>query len=221
MQDKIVFYATPYLGYYANTDGDIYSAVSKKVLKGKKDKDGYLEYCFTVDGTVKYIRGHRVIAETFLVNPENKPTINHKNGIKDDNRVINLEWATYSENNLHRFKVLHTTPSSKWYIDIYYQEKLYESDCSIEDCFRAGVSKAYLQYIREGKVSSYFCFFEKQEDGSIKVYWNGQILYSFATTKEASQVLNTVPHNICHRYKYPKKSDYISRDYHFVFKSKK
>lgn len=49
----------------------------------------------------KYI--HRLVAETFIQNPNNYPIINHKNGVKDDNRVDNLEWCNYSHNIEHAY----------------------------------------------------------------------------------------------------------------------
>ena len=80
--------------------------IEEKELKFLHDKDGYLKTAFRVDGKRYYRRVHRIVAMAFIPNPENKPVINHKNGIKDDNRVENLEWATVSENTQHGFDVL-------------------------------------------------------------------------------------------------------------------
>jgi hypothetical protein len=87
---------------------DVFVNKKKKFLKSTKNTKGYLnlKLCIKKDGVCseKTIIVHRLVANEFLENPLNKPQVNHKNGIKDDNRLENLEWATGSENVIHSLK---------------------------------------------------------------------------------------------------------------------
>ena len=74
------------------------------ILKTAKNNGGYLYSTPCKNGFAKKITIHRLIATHFIPNPENKPCINHKNGIKTDNRIENLEWVTYLENYIHAKK---------------------------------------------------------------------------------------------------------------------
>lgn len=72
-----------------------------KELTPKKDKDGYYRIYFKHNKLGINLILHRILAQTFIDNPLDKQQVNHKNGIKDDNRLCNLEWATDKENKEH------------------------------------------------------------------------------------------------------------------------
>jgi len=82
--------------YIVYSDGSVWSKRKSKFIH-TKNKDGYL--VIVLDGKTK--RHHRILAECFIQNTENKLCVNHKNGIKNDNRLENLEWSTQKENVNH------------------------------------------------------------------------------------------------------------------------
>lgn len=90
--------------YLVSDTGLIKSVRYNKLLIPKKNWDGYLRIQIWNHNKSHFISWHRVVAETWIPNPENKPFINHKNGIKSDNRIENLEWCTQQENIVHAWK---------------------------------------------------------------------------------------------------------------------
>lgn len=97
---------TGYEGLYAVTeDGQIWSYRNNSFLKGEYLKSGYIRYSLQANG--KRIRklGHRLVAETFLENPNNLPQVDHINGDKTNNSVENLRWVSQSDNIKNRPKI--------------------------------------------------------------------------------------------------------------------
>ena len=88
-----------YEGLYAVTScGKVWSYKSNRFLGNNLDKDGYCRATLFKEGQRKTYKTHRLIAEAYIPNPENKPQINHKDENKQNNCINNLEWATAKEN---------------------------------------------------------------------------------------------------------------------------
>lgn len=77
-----------------------------KILEGSMNERGY-RYVMLCKDFVQILHAvARLVANAFIPNPENKPEVNHKSGVKLDNSVDNLEWSTHQENCIHRNSVL-------------------------------------------------------------------------------------------------------------------
>jgi len=86
--------------------GNYIGLSAEKLLTLKNHKFGYLFVSLSKDGVKKQFLIHRLVADSFIKNDLNKKQVNHKNGIKTDNNINNLEWVTVSENHIHAFRVL-------------------------------------------------------------------------------------------------------------------
>lgn len=92
--------------YLVSNLGRFFSKYLKRIMKQATDKDGYK--LITLNNKTR--RAHRVIAETFIPNPDNLQQINHKDGNKENNVIDNLEWCDSFYNMQHRYRVLKQKP---------------------------------------------------------------------------------------------------------------
>jgi hypothetical protein len=92
--------------YLVSSEGrvkSVYKNGKEIIMKSYINPGGYKRLQLS-GGEFGNVLVHTLVAKAFISNPENKPFVNHKNSIRDDNRVCNLEWVTRSENMLHGFK---------------------------------------------------------------------------------------------------------------------
>lgn len=91
--------------YEVTICGKIINRNTNRIIK-TKPSGGYERLKLSNGGRCKKIYLHRLLAEAFIPNPENKPQVNHKDGDKLNNYIANLEWVTPSENGIHSYRVL-------------------------------------------------------------------------------------------------------------------
>lgn len=75
--------------------------IKNGIRKAYHDAAGYARISCSKNGRVSYFKIHQAVAIAFIHNPFGKKNINHKDGVKSNNRLDNLEWCTHQENDLH------------------------------------------------------------------------------------------------------------------------
>ncbi len=119
--------------------------VSEHIVNAYLTSDGYLRTGLSKNKVSKMMLVHRIVAITFLENKEGKRTVNHINGIKTDNRVENLEWATDIENVQHSWTHLGREGSLKGkFGELHHASQLISSTCihTGEKTFYHGIREA-------------------------------------------------------------------------------
>lgn len=93
--------------YEVSNLGRVRNKTTKKILKGRLSKSGYLQVSVKLNETQKFSNRyiHRLVAVYWIANPENKREVNHIDGDKENNAIENLEWVTSSENQKYRHKL--------------------------------------------------------------------------------------------------------------------
>lgn len=139
------------------------------------DKDGYEIVGFrTKENKNTTARVHRLVAEAYIPNPDNKPVVNHINGIKDDNRVENLQWCTISENTKHGYESLGVLSAQSQPIELYIEGKKFSDYQSVTMMYKllGGNRNNYLKL--EDETEGYFKI-KKLEKDPTKPYLNKPI----------------------------------------------
>lgn len=92
--------------YKISNQGRLFSYKRNRILKGWRNNEGYIHIRLWKNEEPKAFKVHRIVAFHFMEKINDKNSINHINGIKDDNRVENLEWCNQSENMKHAYSIL-------------------------------------------------------------------------------------------------------------------
>lgn len=104
IKHKRLYYNGEPTKYLIYSDGRVFSEFTNKFLKPFLNRRGYCLIDINHNGRCQTVQVHRLIAKAFIPNPNNLETVNHKNGIKTDNSVENLEWMSNLDNIRHAWK---------------------------------------------------------------------------------------------------------------------
>lgn len=142
--------------YCVSNFGNVKSFKKDKILVGNLTRKGYHKVGLSIEKVTKTVTTHRLVASHFLENTEQKPCVNHKDCDKTNNNVENLEWVTYSENNVHNIKMgrrvyAHNRSNSKLTVEnVNYIRNSKMSSTELAKVFNVSISNISL--IRNNKI---------------------------------------------------------------------
>ena len=160
--------------YAVSNEGRVYSTRSCRCLNPKLSRAGYLRVNFAVGGVMRTFSVHRLVANAFVPNPDGKPTVNHLNEVKTDNRAENLEWATMREQNVYGTRIQRAVANTDW------QKRSRKMD------YQAIASK-----------HDYFNMQKKQMKPVHQLDMHGSFIAQFPSLAAAARAVGASPGGIC------------------------
>lgn len=144
-----------YPDYEISDEGVIVSYKYKKprIMKTRKDKEGYLRVGISKNNTTKTATVHRLVAETFIPNPDNLPIVRHLNDIPNDNKVSNLAWGTPKDNTADLIKNgNHCVKGPKRRRETIFEkdDKYYEFNSLSEGCKKLNLNLGHASEVAKG-----------------------------------------------------------------------
>lgn len=215
------FLETKINGYYVNRFGEVLS-LKGKVPRYKTQKQTYKGYYAVCLGLgerrkQKHMLVHRLVAEAFIPNPDNLPQINHIDGDKSNNCVENLEWCTCSQNQLHKFKVLHCEPHNKQKFEVLdVENNIIEYDLCKTDLLNKDTynySHEVLNNILTNNILLRTTYIEYDE-GKYKAWFNGELLHVFNSAYECAKYYNVDSYAIKQKVENQRARLILNKKYH-------
>jgi len=136
-----------------------------RILKQRYNHKGYMRVGITIDGKRAIKSVHRLVAQAFIPNPDNLPQVNHKNCVRDDNRVGNLEWCTASYNSRYREKHGEAKGHPVFAINLTTLE-VSQFKSQAEAGRALGVCQANINSVINGKLKQTHGYVFKEDDGN-------------------------------------------------------
>ena len=140
-------------GYEVSSSGEVKNIKTGKILKPGRHRQGYSMVHLSDQNVVHGKTVHRLVAEAFIPNPEQKPQVNHIDGNKSNNQVSNLEWNTGSENTVHAYRTGLFDGRPKVSVKIVETGEVFES---VQRCAETiGGNKGNISSCMHGRLDSY------------------------------------------------------------------
>lgn len=187
MMEEIWKVVPNYPNYMVSNHGRVKTVETNRVLRGSADVHRYKMIALKNNTGTTTFSVHRLVAEAFIDNPENKQYVNHKNRNKMDNHVNNLEWVTHQENMAHVSETgRKTTTTAACEIELLDDDKnVLRTFRDQEECaVFLEVSQTLVSQILRGVTSG-----KSRKKQLYKVYCNDKLVNEFSTLKHLSEFL--------------------------------